>query len=158
MHLLFFILLAAGLLMISLEIFLPGGIIGTLGGLALIGAIIIGFSEFGTVTGTYILAAIVVLLCVCIMVWIKYFPKTIIGRSMTLSTDGKDFKSSDERFLELVGKEGETLTELRPAGLIRLDGAKYDVVSEGSLVEKGKRVQVVKAGGRRIVVREIEEA
>lgn len=157
MTLLFFILLVAGLLMICLEIFLPGGITGLLGAVSLAGAVIIGFSAFGSVMGMYILVAIIFLLAACVVLWIKYFPKTIIGKSMTLSTDGKKFKSSGDQFRELVGKEAETLTELRPAGKVQIGDSKYDVLSEGKLVDRGKRVRVIKVEGNRIVVRQIKE-
>ncbi len=150
---LFFVLLIAGLLMICLEIFLPGGVIGVLGGISLVGAIVIGFSAFGAATGMYIMLAIVLLLCVSLILWIKYFPGTIMGKSMTLTKDGSDFKASDDYDRALVGKEGESVTELRPAGIVLIDGVKYDVVSDGSLIEKGARVHVVKTSGNRMVVR-----
>ncbi len=154
---LFFIFLIAGLLMVCLELFLPGGVIGVLGGLSLLGAIVMGFSAFGSATGTYIMIAIVLLLCVSVILWIKYFPRTIMGKSMTLAKDGSDFKASDDQYQKLVGKEGESVTELRPAGIVAIDGARYDVVSDGSLIEKGARVRVIKTNGNRIVVRQARE-
>lgn len=159
MTLSFFFLLAAGLLMICLEIFLPGGVIGSLGAMSLAGSIVIGFYAFGPVIGMYILLGAIALLCACIILWIKYFPKTAIGRSMTLASDGKDFKSSGDHLRGLVGKDGESLTELRPAGKAMIEGVKHDVISEGSLIEKGRKVRVVKVIGNRIMVREtnIEE-
>lgn len=157
MTLLFFILLISGLLMICLEIFLPGGIIGFFGVLALIGAIIISFSAFGTANGFVIAVLIVILLGVSVLLWIKYFPKTRVGKSMTLSTDGKAFKSSSGQFSALIGKEGEALTELRPAGVISIASTKYDVVTEGNLVDKGKPIRVIEVQGNRIVVRQIDE-
>ncbi|MFC1461824.1 NfeD family protein [Verrucomicrobiota bacterium] len=157
MTLLFFILLAAGLFMICLEIFLPGGVIGLMGVLSLAGAVIIAFMAFGPLTGMYIAVSIIIVLGISMVLWIKYFPKTSVGKSMTLSKDGKDFKSSDNAFRELVGKEAETLTELRPAGIVQIDSSKYDVVTEGNLVDKGKTVRVIKVEGNRIVVRQVKE-
>ena len=43
-----------------------------------------------------------------------------------------------------------------PARLI-LDGERIDVVSEGSYIDRGKNVTIVKVEGSRIVVRESEE-
>ena len=153
----FFILLVAGLLMICLEIFLPGGVIGLIGAFSLAGAIVVGFQVFGSEIGFYIMIGVVLLLCVSVVMWLKYFPKTGMGKSMTLIKDGKDFKSSDEHFHELVGKEGETLTDLRPAGLVKIDEVKYDVVSEGSMIDKGKKVRVIKTSGNKIVVRLVKD-
>ncbi|MEM5592240.1 NfeD family protein [Niallia circulans] len=52
-------------------------------------------------------------------------------------------------------KTGVTLTALRPAGVILIEDERIDVVSDGSFIDKGKKVKVVKAEGSRIVVREI---
>ena len=156
MQLLFFVLLICGLLMVCLEIFLPGGIIGFFGALALIGAIIIGFLVFGPGTGGIIAVSIIILLGVTVLLWIKFFPQTRIGKSITLSANGKAFKSSSGKFSDLAGKEGESFTELRPAGMIIIDGSRYDVVTEGNLINKGKPVRVISVHGNRIVVRQID--
>ena len=156
MQLLFFVLLISGLLMVCLEIFLPGGIIGFFGALALIGAIVIGFLAFGPGTGVVIAVSIIILLGITVFLWIKFFPQSRIGKSITLSADGKAFKSSSNKSSDLVGKEGEAFTELRPAGVIIIDGSRYDVVTEGNLINKGKPVRVIKVQGNRIVVRQID--
>ncbi len=53
------------------------------------------------------------------------------------------------------GQEGRTLTALRPAGAILIGDDRIDAVSEGSYVESGKPVVVVRVEGTRVVVREV---
>jgi len=53
----------------------------------------------------------------------------------------------------LLGKKGTAVTPLRPAGIMEVEGSRFDVVSEGSYVPAGAPVEVVKVEGRRIVVR-----
>lgn len=60
-------------------------------------------------------------------------------------------------FSFLLGKQGETLTPLRPAGTALIDSERYDVVSEGGFVDPNMPVEVVKVEGTRVVVREISE-
>ena len=55
----------------------------------------------------------------------------------------------------LLGAIGAAATTLRPAGIARFGDRFVDVVSEGSLIEMGSRVQVVEIEGNRIVVKEI---
>lgn len=55
----------------------------------------------------------------------------------------------------LLGKTGETVSELRPAGAAQIDGVPVDVVSEGVFIAKGQRVRVVTVEGSRVVVRKI---
>ena len=54
----------------------------------------------------------------------------------------------------LLGREGETLTVLNPAGIAEFDGVRLNVVSEASYMAKGTRVKVIQVEGNRIVVRE----
>lgn len=58
-----------------------------------------------------------------------------------------------EERISLVGRQGMTQTQLRPAGVAVIDGQRYDVVSEGSFIERGTQVEVIFAEGTRIVVR-----
>ena len=48
------------------------------------------------------------------------------------------YTSSRDR-KDLVGKKGMTLTPLRPAGWVQVDGEKYDVVSEGGMIPAKRR-------------------
>ena len=89
---LFAILIIAGLFLIGAEIFLPGGIIGFIGGMCLLGAVVVGFVAFGVQGGILASLFIIFLAGVCLVIWIKYFPKTRMGRSLTLSDDGKAFQ------------------------------------------------------------------
>jgi membrane-bound serine protease (ClpP class) len=152
---LFYILFSTGVLMVIMEIFLPGGILGTLGGIALAGAVITGFFAFPGM-GLFIFFMVICIVAVCIVIWLKYFPKTPIGKSMTLSGNEKGYKSFGDSYLELLGKTGEAVTQLRPAGSIKIGGKKYSVVTRGSIVEKGQQVEVIKVAGNRLIVKEVK--
>jgi len=56
-----------------------------------------------------------------------------------------------------IGDRGVADSLLRPAGKVRFGDRHVDVVTEGLLIDKGTRVEVVKIGGNRIVVREVED-
>jgi membrane-bound serine protease (ClpP class) len=150
---LYITLVAAGLFLLGAEIFLPGGIIGVIGGLALLGAVIVGFLAFGMQGGLLSGIVIVLLSAVAIVVWAKLFPRTGVGRSLTLSQNGKLFKAPAD-LKELVGKEGTALTILRPSGMARIDGQRVDVVADGSHIAEGRTVKVTGVEGMRVVVRE----
>lgn len=148
------VLLVAGLLMIGAEIFVPGAVVGTLGVICLIAAVMVAF-QISQTAGFYVGAGVILLVGATVVLWIKFFPRSSIGKKMTLSEDGSAFKASDER-KDLLGKEGVAASELRPAGFATIEGKRYDVVTEGSLIPKGGRVKVVQIAGNRIVVRQPE--
>ncbi len=148
------ILLAAGSLLIGAEIFIPGAVAGTLGALALVGAVIVAFG-ISTTCGYYVGLGVVVLAGITVVLWIKLFPRSSIGKAMTLSEDGKMFKAADSH-LALLGKVGVAHTDLRPAGFAMIDGQRVDVICEGGLVSQGQAVKVARIDGNRIVVRKVE--
>jgi membrane-bound ClpP family serine protease len=55
----------------------------------------------------------------------------------------------------LLGAIGVAATALRPAGIARLGEEFVDVISEGSYIPEGTRVQVVEIEGNRVVVKEV---
>ena len=60
-----------------------------------------------------------------------------------------------ERDRGLVGKQGTSLTVLRPAGKARIGDELIDVVSDGPFISSGRQIEVVAVSGNRVVVREL---
>lgn len=149
-------LIALGILLIGAEVFLPGGVLGVIGGLALFAAGFAGFAAFGPNGGLASALAIVVFSGICIGIWVKYFPHTPMGRRLTLSKSGGDFKSYSPENSQLVGKEGIAVSTLRPSGIAKIDGKRVDVVTDDEWIEEGKPIRVIQVEGFRVVVREIE--
>jgi membrane-bound serine protease (ClpP class) len=56
----------------------------------------------------------------------------------------------------LIGRTGETITNLRPSGIALIDDQRVDVVAEGEFVGSGKEIVVVKVEGNRILVKEAD--
>ncbi|MFO7871373.1 MAG: NfeD family protein [Kiritimatiellia bacterium] len=150
---LFVILLVSGLVLVGAEIFVPGGILGFMGGIALFGAIILAFAAFGPAVGGYVTVGIILLVGFVIYLWAHYFPGTRIGKRMTVAGDLKDAKGVADGMSELVGKTGETLSDLRPGGFARIDGRRVDVITEGEMISRESSVKVTRVESNRVVVR-----
>ena len=58
----------------------------------------------------------------------------------------------------MLHQTGTAFTQLRPCGTALINGRRVDVVTEGSLIEKGTPVKVVALEGMRVVVREATTA
>lgn len=152
---LFVILLVSGLILVGAEIFVPGGVLGVIGALALLGSIITGFLAFPSYGG-YIATGIVVLVGVAIVLWIKFFPKSRVGKKMIVSQDLASSKGTEADLKELLGKEGKATSDLRPAGFALIDGRRVDVVTQGQMISKGEAVRVIEVEANRVVVRKME--
>jgi membrane-bound serine protease (ClpP class) len=143
---------------IYVELFLPGGVFGVVGFIAFIASIVLAFRTYGVNWGLGVSVAELLVATVLILYGLKRFPQSRAGKILILgrSLDKKLGYSGTEDHEKYVGMQGETLTLLRPAGMAKIDSKRIDVVTEGTFIEKGKRIQVVAVEGNRVVVREIE--
>ena len=152
-------LAAAGVLAIILEVFVPSaGIIGIAGLESIIASIVIAYQRLGNLIGSIYLAVVLVLVPVFIVLYFRFFPRSPVGRwliSQDRQEPEKGYSSfTPEKYVDLIGKEGTSLTILRPAGMVRIDGQKYSAVTGGEFIEKDKPIKVVKVEGSRVVVRQ----
>lgn len=147
-------LLICGLFLIGIEIFVPGGVLGALGAAALIGAVIIGFHTFPAWGGWISLLCILGLSGLALLIWIKYFPKSPIGKALSLS-QGISKKDQDDTMWH-PGMTGTTLSELRPAGKATIEGKRADVIADnGTWISKNTAVEITHTAGNRIYVKEV---
>ena len=58
---------------------------------------------------------------------------------------------------DFLGTEGTATTQLTPGGKARFGDMLYDVVTDGDVVARGTKIEVVELQGNRIVVRGKEE-
>lgn len=142
-------LILAGAVLLFLEVFLPGMIAGIAGAVCLVAAVVYAYQHFPAETGHWVLFGIVIGSAVGTAAWFKFFPDSRIARRFTLEQTGGG--SGVER-PELLGKNGEADTPLRPAGTAVIMGHRVDVVSDGAFIEKGARVRVTAVEGTRVVV------
>ena len=53
---------------------------------------------------------------------------------------------------KLVGATGTALTALRPSGVVKINGKRIDVISDGGFIEAGEQIRVESAASNRVVV------
>lgn len=154
----FVVLLLAGLFLIAAEVFVPGGVIGSVGALCLLTAIVMAFLSFPVHVAILMTVGIVILLGIILAAWIRFFPRTRVGRGLTLDQNGRTFKATKPGLRHLVGKEGVTQSPLRPAGIAKIDGQRVDVIAESDWVEAHTPIRVVRVEGNRVIVRKAASA
>lgn len=152
------LLFIVGLALIIAEFFVPGGIVGILGGvLILLSLILAGANMMQMIIAIFIALVVAIIGMVILM---KFFGKKLHVLNklvlMDATTTEEGYVSNVNR-TELLGKVGTTVTPLRPAGTMLFGSERIDVVSEGGYVDAGKHVEVIKVEGSRIVVRQTEK-
>lgn len=155
------ILFGVGLVLLAVEAFvLPGfGVAGVLGGLAVVASLVmtmVGRMPTGgdLLTAAWVVMASLAMLGVAVWMLIDRLPRDtrMALRARTGSDEGY---VSSRRRVELVGMDGVAVTDLHPSGTAQFGDERVDVVSEGSFVEAGTAVRVVRADGYRHVVRPV---
>ena len=150
------LLFIGGISLIGLEMFIPGGIVGTVGIITVIYAII--YINKSTYHIAFILVISLILATIQFYVNRNVFHKrlTLLDRLVlndSISTE--DGYVASESRLELIGKKLQAYTDLRPAGVAVLGNEKLDVVTDGDFIEKGNEVEIIRVEGMRIVVKKI---
>ncbi|MCG1022330.1 NfeD family protein [Sutcliffiella horikoshii] len=150
------ILFVVGVVLIVLELFVPGGILGIIG----LGAVITSFflaTDDIAGMGLSLLIAMLVTIIAMVLLFTVFGKKIRLFDRIVLrdSTNTEQGYVSNVSRIELVGQEGVTMTPLRPAGTAVINEERIDVVTEGNFIGANKKVRIVKAEGSRIIVREI---
>jgi len=151
------IMFIIGFILLIAELFVPGGIVGFIGGALVVMSLL--FSGASVVHMAYSILIAVAIAIIGMVVLMKFFGKNLhlfnklILRDATTTEEG--YVSNINR-IELLGKTGVTLTPLRPAGTIQVDKERIDVVSEGSYIGSNKKVEIIEVEGSRVVVREMK--
>jgi len=147
-------LFLVGMILIILEVFIPGGIIGGLGAILLIVGIVMAAEKtfYGIVSVSIALGINSVLL----FFLLKYIGHRGWWNRLILKEEQKKESGyvSHNKDKNLLGKTGYTLTKLRPSGIAMIERIRYDVVSQGEFVEADKEIKVILIEGTRIVVEE----
>lgn len=166
-----------GLGLIGVEVFLlPGTIVfGLVGFLCVVFGLILSQQTFvlpSTSTQEQVLLhnllnmllVLVLTIAGSILMW-KLTPRTPGLRRILQVPPDTRYTGASTRFAgrhvpgppaALVNRTGVAATDLRPAGIMDLDGERIDVVTEGAFVRRGTPLRVIEVAGNRIVVEPVE--
>ena len=151
------ILIAGGIGVILLEMFIPsGGILGLFAALSIISGVVVAFMD-GLKSGTIALVAVAVIVPVVVTMMLKWWPETAIGKMILIPDRDRDLDAEPNPHAHLVGRHGVVRKQMMPNGQIMVDDRNYDAVSQGTLIEVGIPIMVVTADGNRILVRPVRE-
>jgi membrane-bound serine protease (ClpP class) len=139
-------LVAASLVFVFLEVLVPSGGLLTIGAIGCaVGAVVVAFSV-GTTVGVVFLAATVLLLPVAV-----YYALMLLRRTSMVTEPMPGGGHGEPAFV--AGTTGVTVSILRPSGAAMIDGKKRSVVTQGEIVERDVKIEVVRCEGNRVVVR-----
>lgn len=148
-------IILGGLVLIAVEVyFIPGlNIAGITGMLAVIFGIGYMFAEQGFTGG---ILALVLTMAVgggtFYVIWQSGAWERFVLATNLRSDDDLTARETETRS-RYLGKVGRAVTPLRPTGVVEIDGARIEVVTEGDFIASGSDVRVVAMDRRRFFVR-----
>jgi len=140
-----------GIALVIVEMFTPGLTApGAVGFLLIIVGVILTANSF--IEGLILVLVVIAILSIALFFVLRSASKGMLSKSPLIKkeTEREYLSVDDMKFF--VGKEGDALTILRPAGTCDFSGVRLVVVTEGSFVKKGTKVKIIRVEGRRIVV------
>jgi len=145
----------AGVAVIIAEIILPSG-----GVLSILALSVFGYSLYHVFTSISYETGIIftILDLLLIPVFVIYGVKLLAKSPVTLKTElssESGVVSQDQDYKMLLDMQGTAVTDLRPAGIAKIDGKRQDVVTEGEYIEKGESIIVTSVTGNQIIVKHI---
>lgn len=153
-----------GVALLLVELFvIPGFGIAGIGGIVLmLGSVFFVFrNAYKLETAVFTLSSAIILSFALAIALSYLLPKTRAWNHLVLSAamdSGSGFHSAPrEDFQMYVGKTGVALTPLRPAGTVRVDDTRLDVVTAGDFIVRDTPVKIINVEGSKIFVEAIDE-
>ena len=139
--------------LIVLEAFIPGfGVAGIAGVVLEIIALRCCWTLYGTVPTLLALAGVLLLIGVAVFLSYRSAMNGRLSKSH-LVLQNTEAAAGDSKSDPWIGKEGVTLTALRPAGQIDVEGTRLNAASGGEFIEKGVPVLVTGTEGDHYTIR-----
>lgn len=152
------VLFTVGILLIIIELYVPGfGFWGISGTICIMASLFLTLG--GDLPAVSLLAGSIALSIIIFLLMLRFLPSSKLWHRLVL-TEGSPLQfasSAKQDHSPYLGKEGVTQTKLRPAGIVIIEGATLNVVSEGQYIEPGTTVKVVSIEGSRIVVQKVSK-
>lgn len=150
--------LAVGLVLCTIEIFVPGfGIFGITGTILLVFSLVFRIIIGGSLLQfIYMLLIIISVLAIIILISLRSARFGLLSRSPIIQSGTalpKDFSDDKKNYAYLLGKGGVTKTICKPIGKIEIDSVEYQAITNGDYLERGTDVKVVEVDGSTIVIR-----
>jgi len=134
-------------------LFVPGGILGILGGLLLIYAIYLPYKEGYTIGANINTTIILLVLITALFTIIKQKSWRKLELKKSIDSSVKD----DLRSLVIVGEKGQTISRLNPIGTVRFSKNTLEAKSDMGFINPKTEVEIIKIERNEIIVKPLNK-
>ncbi len=147
------LLFSIGLLLLALEVMIPGGILGIAGGVLLFTGCVFSFVTLGTTEGLIAIGVTVLAAVVLFYIQFKILPNTRYGKKFFLKREMSGSSSNlQPSARDLIGKTATSVTVLSPSGYVVIDDIRYEAFSQSGQIAKDTELEVTAANSFQLTV------
>ncbi len=147
------ILFLAGILLLAIDVIIPGMIMGIIGGLSILAGVVTAFNLYGSGGGLIALLCGGALLGLTLYIEFVVLPKTKLAKALSMQATVEGTSQPAVADLSTVlNQQGETVTPLSPSGYINVQGRRYEAFSQSGYLAKGVTVRVTGLDNFRLIV------
>lgn len=147
------LLFLIGMLLLAGEVFVPGAILGIIGGLCMLVGCVLSFMNFGMTGGLLATGVAVLLLGSMLYIELIWLPKTRLGKKLVVQSTVSATSQPPVADLQAVlGKDAEAITPLVPSGYVLVDGRRYEGFSQAGHMPKGAVLRVTGLDNFRLIL------
>jgi membrane-bound serine protease (ClpP class) len=144
----------------TMEVITPSFGVLTLAGIGVLVWAIVECFAVSSALGWIMIPILIVASAAYMVALVKILPNSKVAGLLVLAESKRkigDASPRGEKLHDLVGKTGQAVTPLRPAGTIRVDRIRYDAVAESGMIPSGSAIKVLRARGSDVVVAKVDQ-
>ena len=145
--------MAIALVLFFFEIIVPGGILAVIGGILMLIACVIAYTDLGPLSALITFFVALGISIGMLILEIKILPKTSLGKNFFFKTAVEGSSNIPQTEENIIGKNGESLTTMAPTGKILIEGKEYEATTNSGLFEAGTPVEVVNYDNYKVIVK-----
>ncbi|HLP00741.1 MAG TPA: NfeD family protein [Opitutaceae bacterium] len=147
------VLFVLGALLLALEIIVPGGVLGSIGGLLMLGGVVAAFLKLGTTGGGVATGLALLLLGTMFYLEMVWLPRSRVAKHLTMdATIDSVSQPPVAQEAEVLGQDAVALSTLAPTGFVRVNGRRYEASCRSGYAAAGETLKVVGLDAFRLIV------
>lgn len=148
-------LVVAALVLVFFEIILPGGLLGLLAVVCVLGATWLGFAEYGAMGGATVFLGSLLAIAILIFFQFKLMANSSLGKGFFLKAKVSGHSNEAPGEETIIGKKGTSLTRLNPSGKVAIDGQSYEAYSQDGYIESDQPITVVSQDNFKLIIKKL---
>lgn len=146
------VLFTAGIVLLAVEVIVPGAVLGIFGGIALVAGVSLAFSDYGANGGLLALLVALALVAVALFLEFVLLPRSRLARALSVTETVAGTSQPPLADRSVIGKPARAVTPLVPSGVIECEGKRFEAFARSGHVPAGTRLKIVDLDNFRLIV------